>query len=137
MLIEPWWKHLTTIRPHTFLGYQAPAQETIISAELVCTMKRPQPDKPSTVSDTIEYVKSGRAIGVSSCCDRNSRAFAENGVCKRKGKSAAGAASASERALAYLLFFLKCAEGLAPKPSARERSHLAETSGSDSESSVR
>lgn len=50
--------------------------------------------------------------------------FGENGVCKRKEKSTAGAA---KRASGDRLFFLKCAEGLAPKPCARDRHRMAET----------
>ncbi|OSQ46950.1 hypothetical protein TALK_15430 [Thalassospira alkalitolerans] len=43
-------------------------------------------------------------------------AFAENGVCKRKKKSTAGAgAHQANRASGDRLFFMKCAEGLAPK----------------------
>ena len=45
-LIEQWRRHFNTIRPHTSLGYQPPAPETITPADLASNMGG-QPDQPS------------------------------------------------------------------------------------------
>ena len=47
VLIEQWRKHYNTVRPHTSLGYQPPAPETIVPAGLTSTVWRLRPDQPS------------------------------------------------------------------------------------------
>ncbi len=47
VLIERWRRHFNTVRPHTSLGYQPPAPETVIPANLASTMSRLSQDQPS------------------------------------------------------------------------------------------
>ncbi|MEL6244373.1 MAG: integrase core domain-containing protein, partial [Pseudomonadota bacterium] len=50
VLIERWRKHYNTIRPHTSLGYQPPAPETIVPANLASSVWKLRSDQPSTRS---------------------------------------------------------------------------------------
>ncbi|MEM1395827.1 MAG: IS3 family transposase [Pseudomonadota bacterium] len=53
VLIERWRKHYNTIRPHTSLGYQPPAPETIVPADLASTVWRLRQDQPSIGGDAM------------------------------------------------------------------------------------
>ncbi|MEO1042647.1 MAG: IS3 family transposase [Pseudomonadota bacterium] len=53
VLIERWRKHYNTVRPHTSLGYQPPAPETIAPADLASTVWRLRPDQPSLRSNAV------------------------------------------------------------------------------------
>jgi len=53
VLIERWRKHYNTIRPHTSLGYQPPAPETIVPADLASTVWRLRPHQPSIGSSSM------------------------------------------------------------------------------------
>jgi len=53
VLIERWRKHYNTIRPHTSLGYQPPAPETIVPTDLASTVWRLRPDQPSIGSSAM------------------------------------------------------------------------------------
>lgn len=53
MLIEQWRKHFNTVRPHTSLGYQPPAPETIAPADLASTVWRFQPEQPSIKASSV------------------------------------------------------------------------------------
>ena len=53
VLIERWRKHYNTICPYTALGYQPPAPETILPADLASTMLRLRPDQPSTGNNSM------------------------------------------------------------------------------------
>ena len=53
VLIEQWRKHFNTVRPHTSLGYQPPAPETIAPADLASTMWRFQPEQPSIKASSV------------------------------------------------------------------------------------
>ena len=53
VLIERWRKHFNTVRPRTSLGYQPPAHETIVPADLASTMRRFQADQPSTERSSV------------------------------------------------------------------------------------
>ena len=47
VLIERWRKHYNTIRPHASLGYQPPAPEAIVPADLASTMWKLRPEQHS------------------------------------------------------------------------------------------
>jgi transposase InsO family protein len=53
VLIERWRRHYNTIRPHTSLGYQPPAPETVLPADLASTVWKLRPDQPSIGSNTV------------------------------------------------------------------------------------
>ncbi len=51
IIIEMWRRHYNTIRPHSSLGYRAPAPVTVMPADLASAIGRLQPNRPSVEGD--------------------------------------------------------------------------------------
>jgi len=49
VLIESWRCHYNAIRPHSALGYRAPAPEVIVPAPAVWPAAQPRPAPPATL----------------------------------------------------------------------------------------